>query len=185
MESIKTDPTDGRNWFVLRDLTRSIAKLPGYLRVQQAGLEVFTPMKWVVSGKSDKKIREADPFIHDLLFVHATREELDPLIERTDTLQYRFIKGLGYQKPMTVRKRDMDLFIEAVMATQTPKYYTPGGLRTLSYGKKVRLVCDGVMNGYEGKLLSVRGSRKKKLVIEVPGVLAVIYEVSPDYIQFI
>ena len=41
------------------------------------------------------------------------------------------------------------------------------------------------MNGYEGKLLSVRGSRKKKLVIEVPGVLAVIYEVSPDYIQFI
>lgn len=62
MESIKTDPTDGRNWFVLRDLTRSIAKLPGYLRVQQAGLEVFTPMKWVVSGKSDKKDKKAGPY---------------------------------------------------------------------------------------------------------------------------
>lgn len=185
MENMNTDPTDGRNWFVLRDLTRPIAKFPGYLRVQQEGLEVFTPMKWVVSGKGNKKIRKQVPIIHDLLFVHASREELDPLINRTDTLQYRFIKGMGYQQPMTVRKRDMDLFMEAVMATQTPKYYTPEELTTLSYGKKVRLVCDGVMNGYEGKLLSVRGSRKKKLVIEVPGVLAVIYEVSPDYIQFI
>lgn len=35
MENINTDPTDGRNWFVLRDLTRPIAKFPGYLRVQQ------------------------------------------------------------------------------------------------------------------------------------------------------
>ena len=95
------------------------------------------------------------------------------------SLREQILCSIGSLKDWDIRN------IEAVMATQTPKYYTPEALTTLSYGKKVRLVCDGVMNGYEGKLLSVRGSRKKKLVIEVPGVLAVIYEVSPDYIQFI
>ena len=50
-------------------------------------------------------------------------------------------------------------------------------------GDKVEIV--GIMNGYEGKLLAIRGSRKKKLVIEMPGLLAVEYEVSPEYVQFV
>ena len=176
---------DIKQWFVLRDLTRPIAKLPGYMRVQQSGLEVFTPMKWVVGIVAGRKTRRKTPVIHDLLFVHATRDELDPLIDKTDTLQYRFIKGAAYRQPMTVRPGEMERFIAAATATDTPKYYTPDEITNLSYGKQVRLVCDGIMNGYEGKLLAIRGSRKKKLVIEMPGLLAVEYEVSPEYIQFI
>lgn len=86
---VMTEETAGadRQWFVLRDLTRPIAKLPGYMRLQQAGIEVFTPMKWTVSKIGGKKVRRHIPVIHDLLFAHATRAELDPLIERTDTLQ--------------------------------------------------------------------------------------------------
>ena len=49
------DAVDRKQWFVLRDLTRPIAKQPGYMRVQQAGLEVFTPMKWVVSQVNGRK----------------------------------------------------------------------------------------------------------------------------------
>lgn len=180
-----SESVDEKQWFVLRDLTRPIAKLPGHLRVQQAGLEVFTPMKWVVSDRQGKKVRKLTPVIHDLLFVHATKEELTPLINKTDTLQFRYLKGKGYCVPMTVRDKDMGRFIEAVKATDSPQYYTPSELTALSYGKKVRLICDGVMNGYEGKLLSVKGSRKKRLIIEVPGILAVVYEVSPDFIQFV
>ena len=86
---------------------------------------------------------------------------------------------------MTVRPGEMERFIAVATATDTPKYYTPDELTNLSYGKQVRLVCDGIMNGYEGKLLAIRGSRKKKLVIEMPGLLAVEYEVSPEYVQFI
>lgn len=179
------DSVDRMQWFVLRDLTRPIAKQPGYMRVQQAGLEVFTPMKWVVSQVNGRKTRRKIPAIHDLLFVHATREELDPVIDKTDTLQYRFVKGAAYRQPMTVHEAEMNRFIAAATATDTPKYYTPDELTKLSYGKQVRLVCDGIMNGYEGKLLAIRGSRKKKLVIEMPGLLAVEYEVSPEYVQFV
>ncbi len=179
------DSVDRMQWFVLRDLTRPIAKQPGYMRVQQAGLEVFTPMKWVVSQVNGRKTRRKIPAIHDLLFVHATREELDPVIDKTDTLQYRFVKGAAYRQPMTVHEAEMNRFIAAATATDTPKYYTPDEITKLAYGKRVRLVCDGIMNGYEGKLLAIRGSRKKKLVIEMPGLLAVEYEVSPEYVQFV
>lgn len=105
------------------------------MRVQQAGLEAFTPMKWVVGIVAGRKTRRKTPVIHDLLFVHATRDELDPLIDKTDTLQYRFIKGAAYRQPMTVRPGEMDRFIAAATATDTPKYYTPDELTNLSYGK--------------------------------------------------
>lgn len=174
-----------RQWFVLRDLTRPIAKLPGYMRLQQAGIEVFTPMKWTVSKIGGKKVRRHIPVIHDLLFAHATRAELDPVIERTDTLQYRFMKGHKYREPMTVGHCEMDIFIAAVSSVETPEYYTPGELTTLSYGKKIRLICDGIMNGYEGRLLSIKGSRKKRLIVEIPGFIAAAIEIEPQYIEFI
>lgn len=179
------DSVDRMQWFVLRDLTRPIAKQPGYMRVQQAGLEVFTPMKWVVSQVNGRKIRRKIPAMHEQQVVDATREELDPVIDKTDTLQYRFVKGAAYRQPMTVHEAEMNRFIAAATATDTPKYYTPDEITKLAYGKRVRLVCDGIMNGYEGKLLAIRGSRRKKLVIEMPGLLAVEYEVSPEYVQFV
>lgn len=121
---------DTKQWFVLRDLTRPIAKLPGYMRVQQAGLEVFTPMKWVVGIVAGRKTRRKTPVIHDLLFVHATRDELDPLIDKTDTLQYRFIKGAAYRQPMTVRPGEMERFIAAATATDTLNITPPTNLPT-------------------------------------------------------
>lgn len=172
-------------WFALRDLTRPNAKLPGYLRLRKEGVEVFTPLKWVTRMSGSRRERIQTPVIHDLLFAHATRAELDPLIDRTDTLQYRFVRGGAYRQPMTVADADMARFIQAAGATDTPKFHTPEELTALSFGKRIRLICDGPLDGYEGRLLSVRGGRKKRLVVELPGLLAVEYEVSPDFIEFL
>ena len=49
-------------------------------------------------------------------------------------------------------------------------------------GKNIRVV-GGPMNGYEGKLLSVRGSKVKRIVIELPNLLAVSVKVDNEYIQ--
>lgn len=122
------DSVNRMQWFVLRDLTRPIAKQPGYMRVQQAGLEVFTPMKWVVSQVNGRKTRRKIPAIHDLLFVHATREELDPVIDKTDTLQYLFVKGGAYRQPMTVHEAEMNRFIAAATATDTLNITPPTSL---------------------------------------------------------
>ena len=172
-----------KQWYVMRDLKRANAKRPAYLQLQDEGFEVFTPMKWRLSVSGGRNVRQEVPFIPDLLFVHASREVLDPAVERTSTLQYRFVRG-GFREPMTVRDADMERFIYAVRAAESPVFYVPDELTPQMCGKKVRMV-GGNLDGYEGRLLAVRGSRVKRILIELPNLLSVSVEVQPEYIQLI
>lgn len=176
---------DGQtHWFVMRDLKRHNAKLPAYKQLGDMCMEVFTPMKWLLTVKQGKKVREQIPFIQDLLFVHGTRESLDPIVEKTPTLQYRYMRGKPYRQPMTVREDDMRRFIHAACATETPHYYLPEEITPEMHGRKIRIV-GGPLDGYEGHLLTTRGSKAKRLLVELPQFLSVGVEVNPEYIQFI
>lgn len=65
----------------MRDLKRANAKLPAYKQLLNEHFEVFTPMKEQLSVHGGKRTREEVPFIRDLLFVHDTREAIDPFVE--------------------------------------------------------------------------------------------------------
>ena len=78
----------------------------------------------------------------------------------------------------------MNRFIGAVKAAEEPKYYSVEEIGDVIKGKNIRVV-GGPMNGYEGKLLSVRGSKVKRLVLELPNLLAVSVKVDDEYIQII
>jgi len=43
----------------------------------------------------------------------------------------------------------------------------------------------GPLDGMTGHLLSVRGMRTRRLIVELPGMLTSAVEVSPDYIRFV
>lgn len=179
-------PVAQAEWYVLRDLTRPNAKLPAYKKLTQLGFDTFTPMTARVSMRQNHRVREQVPVIHDLLFVHATRDSLDPVIAHTDTLQYRYLKGHAYCTPMTVADTDMHRFITAVRATETPRYYSPDELTPAMYGARIRMVCPGALDGIEGLLLKIRGSGKKRLLVELPGILAAAVEIrNADYIQLL
>ena len=49
------------------------------------------------------------------------------------------------------------------------------------YGNQVRIV-GGPLDTFDGKLLKLRGSKKKYLIVELKGLLSVGVEVSPEYI---
>ena len=51
-------------------------------------------------------------------------------------------------------------------------------------GRRIRII-GGLLDGYEGNLLKVRGSRIKYLLVELGGLLSVGVEVKSEYIQFI
>lgn len=170
-------------WFVMRDLKRCNAKNPAYKMLQDLKFEVFTPMKWRVATRKGEKIREEIPVIPDLLFVHSSRADLDPIVEKTETLQYRFLRKT-WREPMTVRESDMELFIRAVNSSDSVKYYMPEELSPEMYNRNIRII-GGKLDGYEGKLLTVRGSKTKRLLVELPGLLAAGVEVSPEYVQLI
>lgn len=174
---------DEFSWFVMRDLKRANAKLPAYKMLAELNVKVFTPMVWKLATRQGRRIRMRVPFMQDLLFVYDSRKNLDPIVERTNTLQYRYVRG-GHCLPMTVRNAEMEHFIRAVESTESPYYYTPEEIVTNMLGKEVRII-GGPLNGYEGKLQKMQGSRVKRLFIELPNLLTASVEVQPEYIQII
>lgn len=168
----------------MRDLKRANAKLPAYIQLKEEGFEVFTPMKWEIFNASGRRERRYVPFVRDLLFVHSTRADLDPTVNATPTLQYRFVKGGAYGEPLTVRAKEMDRFIRAVSSDLTPCYFNPSELTPSMYGRPIRIV-GGPLDGYEGRLLSVKGMRKRRLIVELDGLLKVAVEVQPDFITLL
>ena len=100
----------------MRDLKRANAKVPAYKLLEEMKMEVFVPMKWHLVTRKGMRIREEVPFIQDLLFVHETQNNLDAVVEKIPTLQYRWLRGT-WREPMTVADTDMERFIRAVDAT--------------------------------------------------------------------
>jgi len=173
----------GLQWFVMRDLTRANAKQPAYKLLEGLKMEIFVPMKWHLVTRKGKRVREEMPFIHDLLFVHETRLNLDPVVARTPTLQYRWMRNT-YREPMTISDKVMERFIHVVNSSESTKYYLPEEITPAMYGNRIRIVGGG-LDGFEGDLLTTRGSRIKRLLVKLNGLLAAGVEISPEYIQLI
>lgn len=171
-------------WFVMRDLTRSNTRIAAWEELAEAGFRVFTPLVWKVRMKGGRKERYKTPAIHDLLFVESSRQLLDPEVAQRPTLQYRFVRGGAYMEAMTVPDKDMERFIRATSSSDDPKYFLPSELTPSMVGKAVRIV-GGPLDGFSGHLLSLRGTRTRRLIVELPGMLTSAVEVSPDYVQFI
>ncbi len=171
-------------WYVMRDLKRSNAKQTGYMLFESLGFDVFTPMTWRLIERSGKRIREEVPIIPNLFFVRGNEERIDPILRKNPTIQYRYVKGGAYKDPMTVRDCDMDKFIFAIRNSNTSKYYLPEELTPSMCNQRIRII-GGAMEGYEGLLLTIRGSKKKRLLVNLPNLFSVAVEVSPEYIQII
>ena len=168
-------------WFVMRDLKRSNAKQPAYIMLKNLNIEVFTPMVQKIYNICGKRILREVPYMQDLLFVHARKKELDAVVNEISTLQYRFLRD-GKRSPMTVREKDMQSFIQAVNSSATPCYYSPNEITSEMIGKRVKII-GGPLSEFEGCLHKVRGSRIKRLFIELPLLLTASVEVEPEYIQ--
>lgn len=177
------DGNDRLQWFVMRDLKRRNAKLPAYKLLDGLVIKVFTPMVWRLVTRHGKRIKEEVPFMQDLLFVHDTRQVVDPIVEKYDTVQYRYVRG-GYKIPMTVREADMQRFIDAVNSTENTRYYKPEEITPDMIGRKVRIV-GGPLDGYEGNLQKMQGARIRRLFVELPNLLAAAVEVQPEYIRLV
>lgn len=85
---------------------------------------------------------------------------------------------------MTVRNDEMERFIFAVNSSDSPKYYLPKEITPEMYGRKIRIV-GGLLDGYEGSLITTRGSKVRRLLVKLEDFLAVGVEVNPEYIQLI
>lgn len=173
-----------KHWYVMRDLKRSNALMPAYKQLAEAGFEVFTPMVSRLYTKNGKQIKREVPAIQDLLFVNDLRQNIDTIVAKTPTLQYRFKKGGKQGEPIVVPEEDMKRFIGAVKASDNPKFYSVEEISSLMCGRNIRMV-GGVLNGYEGKLQTVRGSKNKRLIIALSSLMAVSFNINDEYVELL
>lgn len=168
----------------MRDLKRRNSNTLAIHELAKEGLQVFTPMTQMVMTIGGRRQKRDVPVIQDLLFVHDAKETVDLYVAKYNTLQYRYLLGKPHNEPMTVREDEMNRFIYAVSNTETSIFYKPGELTQAMFGKKIRIV-GGVFDQFEGHLLSVKGMRKRRLIVELPNLISAAVEVTPDYIQII
>ncbi len=169
------------HWYVMRDLSRRHAKDNAYKLLAEKGFEVFTPMtRKIVIENGHRKSKE-EPFMQDLLFVHDTREQLDPMVKKIENLQYRYIHG-AYCEPMVVPDADMERFIYAVQTSRLPRFYRPEEITQAMCGEYVRIV-GSALDSYEGHLIQIKGSKYKRLIVDLPNFLTAAVEVMPEFIE--
>ena len=75
----------------------------------------------------------------------------------------------------------MDYFMKAVETSESPQYFRPEDITPEMRKRKIRII-GGPLDGYEGHLITVRGSKVKRLLVELPALLAATVEVEPDFI---
>lgn len=180
-----TEQAEDTSWFVLRDLKRKNATEPAYKVLPKLGFEIFTPMHWVLKNTPQgKQTRNYEPFIHGLLFAKSVKPKLDEVVEKTETLQYRFIKG-AQQTPMTVPMKEMERFIRAVTDEHADCiYYSPDDIKPEMFGKKVMIV-GGALDGTVGYLITKKGSKKKRLMLQLKDLFVASVEIKDGFIQLI
>ena len=171
-----------KQWFAMRDLKRANALMPAYKQLREAGIEVFTPMTTRFTVKEGKRVKHEEPIMRDLLFVNESRANLDPIVAKTPTLQYRFRKGGKQGEAMVIPDDDMLRFIGVVQAAESPKFYSADEITPLMCGSKIRMV-GGALDGHEGILQTVRGSKTKHLIITLPSLIAVSVNINDEFIK--
>ncbi len=170
-------------WFAMCDLAPHNARQRAYMLLAEHNIEAFTPMHHRIVMRNGKRTRIEVPVINDLLFARSTMQVLDPLVEATPSLRYRYKRG-HYLIPTTVNDAEMKRFINAVKASPATRYYLPDEITPDMFGRRVRII-GGELNGYEGHLRKCRGSNRKRLMVELTGLLFAEVEVSKDFIEFV
>lgn len=168
-------------WFAMRDLKRRHAKLPAYKLFENLKVRYFTPMVHRLVVVNGKRVDQEVPFMQDLLFVKDTRVHLDLIVESNPKLQYRYKIGVQHT-PIIVPTADMERFIYAVESSENPKFYALNEVTPDMVNRKIRII-GGKLDGYTGTLLTTRGSKVKRLLVELPSLLAASVEVEAEYIQ--
>ena len=100
-------------------------------------------------------------------------------------LQYRYVRGGKQYEAMTVRHKDFERFKQAVERTDNVEYFSYEEVSPRIYGKQIRII-GGSLNGFEGRLMSKRGSKHKRLLIDLKECnLSAAFQVESEYIQLL
>lgn len=167
--SIKRPLSDGQK--------TTVDRLYGYQIIQDKVHEFFMPMKESVTVKAGQRIKKVSPAIPDIFFVKDTLANIDASVKANIGVEYLYIKGLPYRQPVIIRDSEMENFIAATTSDQKVTFHTAGD-DNLSriVGRRVRIPHND--SWIEGELLTIRGSRYRRLRVRLQNCLVAYIDLT-------
>lgn len=169
-------------WFVMSATFRGEIKMKQSL--ENLGFQCYVPLlhkiKKTRSGVYKKVV---EPAIANMIFVYASRSEIQQVKSRFPRLQFHTYCENGRNVPIVVPPKQMESFIKATTIEDYNLSYLTVDEVDLKKGTRVAVV-GGSLDGVEGVFVKVKGSKVKKVVVQLCGVsIVAAVEVAPDYIK--
>lgn len=171
-------PEETPLWYALRVTYNREMKVKADL--DSRGIECFVPMTWRAHERNGELVRQLEPSVHNLIFVHLTADAMRQY-KMTTAMPVRYIMDAETHRPLTVPTRQMDNFM-AVAGTHNEQliYLTPKP-GDFAKGDRVRIL-GGLFKGAEGVFVRVKGDRR--VVVSIDGVVAVATAfIHPSFIE--
>lgn len=159
----------GIHWFAIRVSYGRVLKFCAGL--EEIGVEHFVPMTRKKVVKDGKTVTLIVPAISNLCFVRSTKAWLrDRFNEMGESRPAHFIWDKHTREPIVVSDKAMEDFMQVCRIMSDDALYLKDITDKLREGQKVRVI-DGPFKGVEGTILRIKRSRR--VVVELPGLLAV------------
>ena len=182
--TMNSNDDDRTVWFAMSAPYRR--ELKAKERLEGMGIESFVPMTKAIVERRGIKRRETVPAIHNLIFVHTTKNIIKQAKQGIEYLQYRTKPCNGKNTPITVPDREMEQFITITNARMEEITYLQPDEIDIKKGTRVR-IHGGTFNGTEGIFVKIKGKRNRRVVVLIEGLAAVAInaELSPDIIEIL
>ena len=169
-------------WFAMSATFGRELKAKTFLESKQ--VKCFVPMRYeIVKDKTQGKIRKLVPAINNLIFVYTTKERIQALKSVAEYLQYLTKPVGGRNIPIIVPEYQMQQFIKVCNTHNDKLVYLAPEEINLKEGTSVKII-GGAFDGVIGSFVKVDKSRKKRVVVLVQGIAAVmVAEFTDGYLQ--
>lgn len=166
-------------WYAMRATYRRGQQARELL--ENAGAECFIPMKWEEKSVRGRKVRRYTPVAGNLIFVYGRQSVIQNVKSRAEYLQY--MTDSRSREKITVPEEQMQQFIAAVGSYNEQFIFLKASDIDLTKGEKVRIT-GGEFEGRTGTFMRVKGAREKRVVVAIPGVMAVAYAaIHPSLVE--
>lgn len=168
-------------WFVLGTTTVN-REMKIYDAMQLRHIECYVPLKYEVKRVRDRQQETLVPAISGLIFARGTEDELKEYMRTSkDRLFFRNSAYSNHQDRLIVSDWEMGAFMAFVEENQqVVNFFSPEEM-TWREGELVRVTIGSQL--YEGRIVRIKGKRKKMFALEVKGLAFATIALTPDLVQ--
>lgn len=165
------------DWFALRVDFRRETIVKKYF--DSIRIENFLPMQYKEVVVRGHKIRKLMPLVHNLIFARTTKQQLDTIKATTVyPIRYLMFREGTKSSPIVVPEEQMQNFIRVAGSYDDQLLYLSPEQVPLTVGDRVRIL-SGPFAGAEGIYVRLKGTRARRVVVHLPGIMAVATATVP------